>query len=1019
MTRFGLLVGLLAVVLLRISIQPALAGNAVVGNGTAGSCTEAAFDTAFATVQNGGGVLTFNCGGPATITFTDQKIVQAATTIDGGGQITLSGGDQTRLFFVNTGLSLALDGLTLRDGFADVGGGLIEIFGGEVSIVDSRLIDSEATTDGGAINCSKDVTGSVAVTGSELSGHTAKKGGAIYSGGCDVVLTDSDLANNTATKVNAGEGLGGAVLMGAPGALQVTGTTLDGSQAFDGGAIYIETGATATLNDATFTGNEAEYGAGIELFGTADIDGALFEGNTAGVAGGGIWNANGSLTVTQSTFHDNSAGIGGAIVAYGPTTFLTYVTIDGNRATQQGGGGIYIAGAGNTTILSSTISGNTAAGLQGWGGGIYLSGNLALANSTLSGNRAPDAEGGGLHVAGGEALVTYVTLAGNEALDGSQIYYDHIASGPGPKLFGTALDGSPTSCGGKAFTSFGYNLAAAACPSLSQTGDQTSLGTLKLKPLADNGGAGGTMTRLPAIDSPLFDAIPTAACHPAYTDDQRLVARPQGSACDAGAVERQPSDIKPQDVVVGDGSPASCTESAFESALATAQTLGNQTVTFNCGTATIPLTTAKTIYAKVRLDGGDKITLSGGGTTSHFYLTPPLMRQAASGGDLTLENIVLSDGFSFVDGGSIENRGALTLRGVTIRDSKTDPTYAGGAIANYGVLTIEQSVFEDNEAGNGGALYLVDANGSALISDTVFRGNKASGEVTTGYGGAIILRNDAQAGIVRTRLEGNEAVAGGAIYATDPGTAIMMVDHSVVSGNSATAGHGGIVSYGNLTLGETTISNNTGGGVDNHGSTRITHTTFSDNTASLGAGMINRGTAELLNVTFSGNEALTGAGYLNYNKSTLTYVTFSGNQAATAAALYHYGEFPAQTLTVQNVVFDRAGGGPNCATGTITITPIASLGHNLSSDDTCGLNQPTDRQNTDPRLGPLAGNGGATLTHLPAEDSPAVDGGFCIAEITNDQRLVSRPQGEACDIGAVEREPGDGTWRLLLPVVVR
>jgi len=57
----------------------------------------------------------------------------------------------------------------------------------------------------------------------------------------------------------------------------------------------------------------------------------------------------------------------------------------------------------------------------------------------------------------------------------------------------------------------------------------------------------------------------------------------------------------------------------------------------------------------------------------------------------------------------------------------------------------------------------------------------------------------------------------------------------------------------------------------------------------------------------------------------------------------------------------------------------------------------------DPQLGPLADNGGLTLTHLPPAGSPAVNAGgtFCP---TTDQRDLPRPVG-ACDIGAVEVQP--------------
>lgn len=42
---------------------------------------------------------------------------------------------------------------------------------------------------------------------------------------------------------------------------------------------------------------------------------------------------------------------------------------------------------------------------------------------------------------------------------------------------------------------------------------------------------------LPLTGSVLIDAIPTAACDPTVTVDQRGVTRPQIGGCDVGAVE--------------------------------------------------------------------------------------------------------------------------------------------------------------------------------------------------------------------------------------------------------------------------------------------------------------------------------------------------------------------------------------------------------------------------------------------------------------------------------------------------
>jgi hypothetical protein len=52
-------------------------------------------------------------------------------------------------------------------------------------------------------------------------------------------------------------------------------------------------------------------------------------------------------------------------------------------------------------------------------------------------------------------------------------------------------------------------------------------------------------------------------------------------------------------------------------------------------------------------------------------------------------------------------------------------------------------------------------------------------------------------------------------------------------------------------------------------------------------------------------------------------------------------------------------------------------------------------------LGPLADNGGPTLTHALLQGSNAIDAAIGDCPPT-DQRGVARPQGDACDIGAYE-----------------
>ena len=88
----------------------------------------------------------------------------------------------------------------------------------------------------------------------------------------------------------------------------------------------------------------------------------------------------------------------------------------------------------------------------------------------------------------------------------------------------------------------------------------------------------------------------------------------------------------------------------------------------------------------------------------------------------------------------------------------------------------------------------------------------------------------------------------------------------------------------------------------------------------------------------------------------------------------------------------------------MVLWPSLSLGNNLDSDGTCGLTGAGDLPNTDPLLGPLAANGGPTLTHALLPGNTAIDTGDDDSCPATDQRGVVRPPRAACEIGAYEFE---------------
>ena len=100
------------------------------------------------------------------------------------------------------------------------------------------------------------------------------------------------------------------------------------------------------------------------------------------------------------------------------------------------------------------------------------------------------------------------------------------------------------------------------------------------------------------------------------------------------------------------------------------------------------------------------------------------------------------------------------------------------------------------------------------------------------------------------------------------------------------------------------------------------------------------------------------------------------------------------------------GNSPTNSTGS-----IADAGHNLSSDASCAFTNLGSLNNTDPKLGPLADNGGPTLTMALLPGSPAIDAGDTSLAPATDQRGFPRPAGLACRYRCVRIRLGDAGYR--------
>jgi hypothetical protein len=199
------------------------------------------------------------------------------------------------------------------------------------------------------------------------------------------------------------------------------------------------------------------------------------------------------------------------------------------------------------------------------------------------------------------------------------------------------------------------------------------------------------------------------------------------------------------------------------------------------------------------------------------------------------------------------------------------------------------------------------------------------------------------------------------------------------------------------------------------GTATLTQVTISGNWASYGGGFDHlNGTTTLINVTLSGNTAVGGGAFDQGGGSImLTNVTLTRN-----AAPFFAGGIANRSgvITLKNTLLaDNLNPDTNNKTNCYKL--IASNSFSLSDDGTCGFG--SGRDNVNVSLGPLANNGGSTQTHLLQQNSPAIDNGTGSGCPQIDQRGVTRPQGQACDVGAVELTPTDLLKKVYLPLLQR
>lgn len=373
-----------------------------------------------------GDIITFNIAGNngagGTINLTSELAITDDVAMDGtdlsgpaGASITIKSTEFGRAFLIGTrdgiGLShsVTLRDLAIQGGTAVPGpGGAIAVFWSADVTLDTVILTNGTAGTGGAI---ANFESKLTILNSSITGNTA--GGTDPGTGGGAILNDQGtlLISNTNITGNQllGNGSGGGIL------------NLQGTVTVTGGSI--------SDNNAQITGDpqDGRYGGAIENnAGTLELDGVILSNNRVAGQGGAIHTKDSaSVTINGGSLTYNYAADGGAIwVSVGGNLDATDVTVDHNTADSSlggfAGGGIYNAG-GTVKLVNATVTNNQGIGTAPFaavGGGLFQqAGSLIIQGGVFAHNSA--GSGGALRVEDGTATITGNALFASNSAHGT------------------------------------------------------------------------------------------------------------------------------------------------------------------------------------------------------------------------------------------------------------------------------------------------------------------------------------------------------------------------------------------------------------------------------------------------------------------------------------------------------------------------------------------------------------------------------------------------------------------------
>jgi len=828
-----------------------------------------------------------------------------------------------------------------------------------------------------------------------------------------------------------------------------------GSLVNNGGGIFIRSGATLNLVNSAVSGNSAnELGGGIFVDGSAttQVKNSTIANNTTLNNGGGIAGS-GTARLSNSTISGNEASnIGGGIFVDSiGSVSLRNSTISNNAAVN--GGGVFVANN-SEIILDNSIIADSISTSDCAGAGVINANSDSIIEdgSCATSALALDPQLGLLEDNGGPTL-THALLEGSPAIRNSA--FDQGAADQRGFQVANQRD-----IGAFEFGAFRFFLLE-----VNSTEDQTSLeqgvndanictlreaiDIVNAQTVLDNGCfnqtiinsapsiLGDTITFGPTVEGGTI-TLGTPGQAGAITIRENVIINPDSTNSGSMTTINQTrpfsrgvlqirGHVQLHQLLITGGA-------GDDRGSAGGGNSGGGITVRSDGILELNNSTVSGNQAD---NGGGGIFVEGGTLTLNNSVISANEAISDSGGGIfiggelsivTINNSTISENTANYSGGGVKVTGSSTviLNDSTVSGNNSVRRSGGGididdnTVIDGSSVTLNNTTVSDNLAPSGGGISIDNTRtGKANIlelSNSVISNNTAS-SATQGGGGVNIGANNTVT-ITNSAIVDNSSIDdGGGILSWSIDTTVNVLD-STISNNSTQTNGGGIY-YVGLQRGEastfnvtnSTISNNSakdGGGIFTFVSTNnifnISNSTISNNTVEDEGGGIyisdSNNTFNISNSTISNNSSqregggifvLRSASIVNASNSTI-----SGNSSGNNRGGGISTRNGAPVVNLSNSIVANSVG-RECFTD--TNSTFTGTGNNIIEDGTC------DVSNTiavDPLLGPLADNGGTTLTHALLSGSPAIDAAG--AEATNiDQRGIAAVGTR--DLGAYEIRP--------------